>query len=94
MINKYFAKCSIGAGMESYELIEEDSFDKAEELARSLCIDLADSYGFYQNEEYFGELDSVAQEDSWDEDEEEYTNIGFLEYYVEDYNPEEHDDYL
>lgn len=93
-MEKFFIHCTIGAGMNSYHLVEEDSYEKAEELARSLCIELSESYGYYQNEDYFGERDSVAQEDSWDEDEEEYTDIGFLEYETAYYTPDEHDDYL
>ena len=93
-MKKFFIHCTIGTGMNSYHLIESDSYCAAEEEARLFCIELAESYGYYQNEDYFGERDSVAEEDSWDEDEEDYGNIGFLEYETSYYTPEEHDGYL
>ena len=93
-MEKFFVHCTIGAGMNSYQLVEESSYDKAEELARSLCVELAESYGYYQSEEYFGELDSVAREESWDEDDEEYGDVGFLGYETSYYTPDEHDGYL
>lgn len=93
-MEKFFIHCTIGAGMNSYHLIEEGSYGKAEEVARGLCIELADSYGYYQSEEHFGELDSVAREDSWNEDDEDYDDIGFLEYETSYYSPDEHDGYL
>lgn len=91
---KYFAKMTVGAGMHSAELIEAKDEEEALSHARELCIDLASSYGYYQDEDYFGEQDSIYQEDSWDEETEEYTDISDLEYYVEVYDPEEHDGYL
>ena len=93
-MKKYFLKYEIGAGMFGTELYEADTLEKAEEFARDLCIDMASSYGYYQDMDYFGEMDSVANEDSWDEDDQEYTDVGFLEYYAEEYNPEEHGDLL
>ena len=93
-MEKFFIHCTIGAGMNSYSLVEAESYKKAENEARQLCIELAESYGYYQNEEHFGELDSVADEDSWEEDEGDYSNVGFLEYETSYYTPDDHDGYL
>lgn len=91
MSKKYFIKCSVGAGMTSTALEEFDSAEEAESWARDECLDLADSYGYYNDEDYFGDLDQLYREDSWDEETEEWTDISELEYYVEEYDPEEHD---
>lgn len=56
------------------------------------CINLAQQYGYDQDEDYFGELDSLGKD--WDEDTEEYEDVSELSYYVVEYYPEEHDDYL
>lgn len=77
--------------MNSTALEEFDSAEEAEAWARDECLDLADSYGYYNDEDYFGDLDQLYREDSWDEETEEYTDISELEYYVEEYDPEEHD---
>lgn len=91
MSKKYFIKCSVGAGMNSCELEVFKSYDEAENYARESCLELASEYGYYNDEDYFGDLDQLYQEDSWDEETEEYTDLGELEYYVEEYDPEEHD---
>jgi len=88
---KWIAKLSCGNRMGSAELIEADTEEDADALARQFCIDLASIYGYYQDLDLFGDYDQLYEEASWDEDEEEYTNISELEYYVEIYDPEEHD---
>lgn len=91
---KYFIKCSVGEGMNSTELVDLDSYDEAEGYAREQCLELASEYGYYNDEDYFGDLDQLYNEDSWDEETEEYTDQSELEYYVEEYVPDEHDGLL
>lgn len=91
---KWVAKLSCGNGMNAAELIEAGTEEAADMLARQFCIDLASSYGYYQDLDLFGDYDQLYNESSWDEDDEEYTDISELEYYVEIYDPEEHDGHL
>ena len=93
-MKKWFAKMSCGNGMNSAELVEAKTEEDADSVARELCIDLASSYGYYQDIDLLGDYDQVYNEDSWDEDAEEWTDIQELEYYVEEYDPEEHNGYL
>lgn len=94
MTKKWFATISCGNGMTKWELIEGLSYDEAECWAREDCIDFASSYGYYQDIDYFGDHDQLYKEDSWCEEEEAYTDIAELDYYIEHYDPEEHDGYL
>lgn len=89
---KWFAEISCGNGMTKWELIEGCDYEEAERLAREDCIDFAQECGYEQDEDYFGELDSLGKD--WDEETEEYGDVSELDYYVEEYDPEEHDDYL
>ena len=90
----WFATISCGNGMTKWELIEDCTFSEAEEWAREDCIDWAQGFGYYQDLDYFGDYDQLYKDGSWDEDTEEYTDVAELDYCVEEYNPEEHDDYL
>lgn len=89
---KYYIRCEIGSGMFTDELIEARSKEHAEGLARVMCIELADSYGYYQDEDYFGELDSVGKD--YNDEEGFYENEAFMEYYAELYDSERHDELL
>jgi hypothetical protein len=89
---KYLCTLDIANGVKAWELVDADNEDMAEARARELCIDLADSYGFEQNLDFFGDYDTLGRE--WDDDEEEYQDTGFLEYYVEPYDEEEHSGYI
>ena len=89
---KFFARLSHGYdSMTAYELIEANSEEEALEEAYRLAVENAESYGFQQDEEAFGDLDTVGV---WDEDSESYEEQGFLDYSVELYYPAEHDGYL
>lgn len=90
----WFATISCGHGMTKWELIENCTFEEAESWAREDCIDWASSFGYYQDGDYFADNDQLYKEDSWNEDTKEYTDIAELDYYVEEYDPEEHDGYL
>ena len=57
-----------------------------------MCVEHAQSYGFEQNKEVFGDLDTVGRD--YDEDLEEYSETGFIDSSIELYDPEKHDDYL
>lgn len=94
MTEKWFATISCGNGMVKWELIEGLTYDEAERWAREDCIDFASGYGYYQDIDYFGDYDQLYKEDSWCEEEESYTDIAELDYYIEHYDPEEHDGYL
>lgn len=90
---KWFATIDFGqSGCGTHMLIEADTQEKANELAREHTIDWASSYGFEQDPDYFGEYDSVGR--NWDEYEQEYEDIGFIDCDAEPYDPEEHDGYL
>ena len=91
---KWFAEISCGNGMTKWELIEDCDYEQAESWAREDCVDWASSFSYYQDEDYFGDLDQLYKEGSWDEESEEYGDVSELDYYVEEYDPEEHDDYL
>jgi len=91
-MKKYFIEYSCGAGMTGYEVDSFNTDDDANEHARSQAIDWAQLFGYEQDEDYFGEMDSVGLD--WNEDDECYEQEGFLEYDVVEYDPEEHDSYL
>ncbi len=93
-MNKYFATISCGNGMTTRMLLEAADESKAESEARDECIAWASSFGYYQDYDYFGDNDQLAKEDSFCDEEEEYTDVSELEYCVVEYNPEEHDGYL
>ena len=88
---KYFTKVGFGiVGCETAEVFEAASLKEAEETAYLIAVENAESFGFYQDEEHFGDRDSVGK----DYDEGEYYESGFLDYYVGPYVAEEHDMYL
>ncbi len=91
---KFFGTVTFGNGATQWELIEADSPEEADRMLREVCIDFASSYGYDQNVGYFGDYDQLCNEDSWCEEEREYTDIGELDYYAVGYDPEEHDGYL
>ncbi len=93
-MNKYFATISCGNGMTTREIIEAESESAADTEARALCIEWASSFGYCQDIDHFGDYDQLYQEDSFCEDEDTYTDISELEYYVCEYDPEEHNGYL
>jgi hypothetical protein len=92
-MKKYFATLNFGfPGCESHELIVADTEEEAQDIAYDMCIDLASSYGFEQDEYHFGDRDTVGKD--WDEDAEDYVETGFLDPSVEEYDPLVHDNYL
>ncbi|CAM0058941.1 hypothetical protein VPHK406_0182 [Vibrio phage K406] len=93
-MTKWFATISCGNGMTKWELIEEPDYDSADRWAREDCIDFASSYGYYQDLDHFGDYDQLYKEDSWCDEEEDYMDITELDYFVVEYDPEEHDGYL
>jgi hypothetical protein len=92
-MNKYFARLSFhNPGYDSCTLIEADSFDEAYSIAWEETAELAGTFGFEQNDDHFGDLDTVGKD--WDEEEEEYGDTGSLDPLVELYDPAKHDGYL
>lgn len=90
---EYAARGNIGiVGTDFYELIEANTLEEAEDIARSLVVDWASSYGFDQDYDFFGDCDQVGY--GWDDEEEDYDQVGELESWVENYEPPEHDMYL
>lgn len=88
-----FFKATVGlgiCGVQDEQYFEADSVKEAEEIARELASDLAEQYGFEQNEEVFGDLDTIGRD--FDEDSEEYEEVGTLGYYVEEVSQEEYED--
>jgi len=99
---KYFYRVSFGfVGCESTGVLEAKNELAAHETARELAIENAESFGYYQDEDVFGDLDTVGSpaENLTEEEEEEeeelefegYDEVGELDYYVEVYNSEKHD---
>jgi len=96
---KYFYRVSFGfVGCESTGLLEAKNEEAALEIVRELAIANAESFGYYQDEDAFGDLDTVGAvaENLTEEEEAElefegYGEVGQLDYYVEVYNPEKHD---
>mgnify|MGYP000058844504 FL=1 len=96
---KYFYRVSFGfVGCESTGVLEAETETLAEEMARDLAIENAESFGYYQDEEVFGTQDTVGSpvEDLTEEEEEDlefegYEETGELDYYIEVYSPEKHD---
>lgn len=90
-MNTYFYKLYLGPGIESTGLIKTQlPPEEIDQWLREECIQFACSYGYDQDEDYFGgSLDQVGRD--WDEDEECYEDERELEYWYEPYDPEEHD---
>lgn len=66
---KYKVTIRLGfVGYGTTEYLEADSEKEAEDIAYEMAIQHAETYGFEQNEEYFGDLDSIGSR--WREDEE------------------------
>ena len=91
-MKKYFIEYSCGAGMTGCEVESFNTDSEANEYARYQAIDWAQSFSYEQDEDHFGEEDSVGCD--WNEDDGCYDQEGFLEYEAVEYDPEEHDDYL
>lgn len=90
---KWFTKLSLDTvGHSTYCVIEADNEDEALGLAREECISFAESYGYYQDEDHFGELDSVGKD--FDEEADEYEQTGFLDYTVVPYVHKYHGNYV
>lgn len=89
MKKKYFYKVSFGfVGCDRTGLLETElSDEKIDEHLREFAIENSSDYGFYQDEDHFGDLDSVGGD--WEEG--GYLQIGELEYWFEEYIPEKHD---
>lgn len=86
----YFIKGSFGfVGFEYAEVVEAASDTEAEALARQLAIDCAESAGFYQDLEEFGNYDEVGC--PCEEEDSGYSETGTLDYEAVPYNEEEHD---
>lgn len=90
----WFATISCGNGMTKWEKYENMTQEEADNHARLDCIDWAECFGYYQDIDYFGDYDQLGKDSSWDDETEEYYDVSELEYYVEEYDPEEHDGYL
>ena len=89
-MNKWFVEVSFGyVGCYSRDVIEADSEEAARNDGYIMAIENAESHGFYQDEEHFGDLDTVGR--NFDEDECEYYEVGHLDVHVEPYVPEKHD---
>jgi len=95
-MEKYFYTVSFGlAGCEGAGVLEAENVEAAEDCARDLSIENAEMFGFYQDEDAFQDLDTVAEEDDGEEFEYPgYEETGTLDYYVELYVPEKHDDLI
>lgn len=90
MLKTWFYQVSFGiCGCNDTGTLEAPTEAEALDVARELAIDNAEMYGYYQDKDFFGDLDQVGN--SYLEDDNEYEQIGTLDYYVEPYNPEKHD---
>lgn len=75
---KIFANFGFPESIE--EVIEAESMEAATAVARAKAIELAESYGFYQDEAHFGNRDQVGYD--WDEEDNSYIQDGELSYSV------------
>jgi hypothetical protein len=90
---KFFARLSFSiCGMDTGVIIDAPSEVAAEELAYEMTVEHATSYGFYQDEEVFGDFDTLGCD--FDEETESYAQEGFIDSHVELYIPELHDMHL
>ena len=77
-------------GMGTVEYFQAAGFKEAEVAARELALGHAETYGFEQNEELFGDQDTIGRD--FDEDAQEYDEVGFLDYSVDKVSEEEYKD--
>ena len=77
-------------GMDTVVYFQAVSQKAAEDYAREVAIDWAETYGFEQNEDIFGDQDTIGR--NFDEDEQEYDEVGFLDYSVDKVSEEEYKD--
>ena len=92
-MTKWFYSVSFGFyGAYSTGIIEAETEDQAMEEARELAIENAESFGFNQDPEFFGDYDQVGRK--FDDESGSYDEEGTLDYYVEPYEPEKHDDLI
>ena len=99
-MKEYFIEVSLGfAGKGSVELTEAENLDEAHLKARTIAEELADSYGFEQDFEYFKNYDSVGilneyYEEGETPEDEKYDIEGELEYSATLYIKELHEGLL
>ena len=87
----YKAEIRLGfCGMDTEVYFQAVSQKDAEEYARELALDHAESYGFEQNEDVFGDYNTIGRD--FDEDLEKYEEVGSLDYSVEEVSQEEYED--
>ncbi len=88
---KYFYTLSLGmSGCDRTGLIETDkNEDDICDYLRQQAIENAEDYGYEQDVNHFDSYDQVGKD--WDDEEEDYLSQGELEYWFENYDPEEHD---
>lgn len=95
-MKKYVVFAGIGlVGCDTVELVEVPNlvvYGYLEEISRIIAIENANSFGYCQDEEYFGDEDSLGW--GWDSTIGYYMGETYLEYYYEKYNPEKHDKLL
>lgn len=89
----WFAKLHFGiCGCDGHTLFKDMTREQAEREAYEETLEWASSYGFEQDEEAFGDLDTVGAD--FDEETGEYSQTRFIDSVVEEYDPEQHDGYL
>lgn len=97
-MKKYVVFAGVGlVGCDTVELVEvPDSIQHVvifmDKVSRQIAIENAESFGYYRDEDYFG--DEVSLGCDWDDTIGYYMCEGFLDYYYEGYNPEKHDNLL
>ena len=92
-MTKWFYSVSFGfCGSDSTGTIDSETMDQALEEVRELAIGNAESFGFNQDPEFFGDYDQVGR--GFNAELESYDEEGTLDYYVEPYEPEKHDDLI
>lgn len=100
MLKTWFYKVGFDIyGCDSTGTLEAATKEAALKTAREIAIENAQSFGFEQDEEFFGDLDQVGNtwyDDPDDEESEDvgYEQSGYLSYFVEPYDPEKHNTYI
>lgn len=91
-MKQYAAKLDFGyPTMTTWLLLEAESHEEAYQMAYEETVEWASMFGFYQDEN-LGNLDEVGCD--WNEEEQEFSQTGSIDPYVELYDPEKHNGYL
>lgn len=92
-LKQWLAHISFGIiGCDTYIIVEAETEEEASREAYEETIELASSYGFEQDLDFFGDNDSLGC--NFDKETHQYEQEAFIDSSVCPYDPEKHDGYL